>query len=376
MTRPSMLQAPFPYFGGKRAIAPVIWQALGEVGVYVEPFFGSGSILLARPTAPHVETVNDLNAFLSNFWRALQQDPDGVATWADSPVSELDLHARHRWLVAQEAFIERMRQDPDYYDVKLAGWWVWGICCWIGGHWCASATAHVKRIPVIAGSTYGHGLHQRRPHLRHHGQGLHALHDTTPRIDVPHQRTYLPQVQGDQVRHGVIGATAMWDWLRQLADRLRRVRICCGDWRRVLTPVVLDGSGYTGIVLDPPYDVLQRDNSIYSTDTDCAAAVAAWAREHGDLPQYRIVLCGYIGEHTMPASWQQIHWEANGGYGNQGTGRGAANKKRECLWLSPHCVTVTQQLSLFTGEEHEDPSLETLPSAQKYYPEVPADDDV
>lgn len=34
-----MIEAPFPWFGGKRRVAPVIWRAFGDVRNYVEPFF-------------------------------------------------------------------------------------------------------------------------------------------------------------------------------------------------------------------------------------------------------------------------------------------------------------------------------------------------
>ena len=33
--------APFPYFGGKRRAAPIVWRALGDPSGYVEPFAGS-----------------------------------------------------------------------------------------------------------------------------------------------------------------------------------------------------------------------------------------------------------------------------------------------------------------------------------------------
>jgi site-specific DNA-adenine methylase len=36
-------RAPFPWFGGKRRVAPVVWQRFGDVENYVEPFFGSVS---------------------------------------------------------------------------------------------------------------------------------------------------------------------------------------------------------------------------------------------------------------------------------------------------------------------------------------------
>ena len=93
------LKAPFPYFGGKSKAAQIVWGRLGDVKNYVEPFFGSGAVLLARPHEPRVETVNDLDGLLCNFWRAVQAAPDAVAEAADWPVSECDLHARHLVLV-------------------------------------------------------------------------------------------------------------------------------------------------------------------------------------------------------------------------------------------------------------------------------------
>ena len=78
------LQAPFPYFGGKRKAAPTIWQALGADCVnYIEPFCGSAAVLLAAPEGQRIETINDADGFVANFWRAVAQDPDAVAHYAD-----------------------------------------------------------------------------------------------------------------------------------------------------------------------------------------------------------------------------------------------------------------------------------------------------
>src|SRR5262245_35028869 len=93
-----ILKAPFPYFGGKSRIAWLVWERFGHVQNYVEPFFGSGAVLLGCPWPGHTETVNDIDALLANFWRALAADPDAVAAHADWPVNEVDLHARHRYL--------------------------------------------------------------------------------------------------------------------------------------------------------------------------------------------------------------------------------------------------------------------------------------
>ena len=89
------LSAPFPWFGGKRKIAALVWSRFGAVDNYVEPFFGSGAVLLGRPHPQGLETINDADGYVANFWRAIQREPDAVARWADQPVNENDLHARH-----------------------------------------------------------------------------------------------------------------------------------------------------------------------------------------------------------------------------------------------------------------------------------------
>lgn len=95
------LKAPFPWFGGKSRASELVWKHLGaDYPNYVEPFAGSVACLLSRPGSDiGLETINDKDAYLINAWRALQGDPAGVARYADYPVHELDLHARHRWLV-------------------------------------------------------------------------------------------------------------------------------------------------------------------------------------------------------------------------------------------------------------------------------------
>ena len=90
------MQAPFPYFGGKKRIAAAVWDRFGDVRNYVEPFFGSGAALLLRPQPfAGTETVNDADGMIANFWRAIAADPEAVAFHADHPVNENDLHARH-----------------------------------------------------------------------------------------------------------------------------------------------------------------------------------------------------------------------------------------------------------------------------------------
>ena len=178
-------KTPFPWFGGKADAADVVWQALGDVGHYVEPFAGSLAVLMRRPheaNRPYYsETVNDMDGLLVNFWRALAADPDAVADAASWPVSEVDLMARHLALVERKAeLVGRMRADPDHYDATLAGWWVWGQSSWIGSGWCSGTgpwcvdheTGGVRKQG--RGKTREPGVESNRPHLSDNGRGVNA----------------------------------------------------------------------------------------------------------------------------------------------------------------------------------------------------------
>jgi DNA adenine methylase len=304
-----------------------VWERFGNVPNYVEPFFGSGAVLLGRPDEPGIETINDKDCLVANFWRALQSDPDGVVHFTDWPVNEADLSARHLWLMNQEEFQERMKTDPDYYDIKIAGWWVWGISLWIGSGWCTA-----RQRPHLGDA--GKGVHRQRPHLGDAGKGVHR------------QRPHLGDA-GKETFTGNDRTLAMRDYMGQLAERIARVRVCCGDWSRVCGPSPTVKLGTTGVFLDPPYtEEAERRDGLYSTeDLSVAHKVREWAIEWGEDRRMRIALCGYEGEHSMPDSWECVAWKAHGGYGSQGTGdttNGRENSTRERIWFSPHCVGSNQ----------------------------------
>ncbi len=358
------------YFGGKSKIAVEVWKLLGNVQNYVEPFFGSGAVLLLRPDPPKVETVNDLDSMVANFWRATQADPESVAAHADGPVNEADLHARHRWLVLSDdaaAFRQRMKTEPDYFDVKIAGWWCWGLCCWIGTGWCVEPDTVCngpnggsgKRGPQLAGTGGGNGVTARsvprggRPQLADAydiGRGVNAsaLAGFALSQQVPLLRANAAGFIGSGVNMELsaldtCAVRRAWlvDWFSRLRDRLRLVRVCCGDWSRVCSSEsVTTRLGITGVFLDPPYgEAAKRSKKIYAQDSATVAGdVLAWCLENGSRKDMRIVLAGYSGEHeSLEASgWSVTEWEANGGYGNR-SDVGKANAKKERLWSSPHC---------------------------------------
>jgi hypothetical protein len=331
------LKAPFPWFGGKSKVSDIVWERFGDVQNYVEPFFGSGAVLLGRPTDAGIETVNDLDCMVANFWRALQHDPDAVADAADWPVNEADQHARHLWLCSQAEFRENMKVDPEFYDAKIAGWWVWGQCIWIGSGWCAKQLPRLgdagcgvhRKLPHLWG---GRGVNRQLPHLGNAGCGVHRQ---LPHLGNAGTGGGLCLEEIDRT----LGTREfLFQYMNELAQRLRRVRVCCGDWSRVCGPTPTVKLGITGVFLDPPYMDGRTDNLYSSDSTTVANGVREWAIEHGGDPLIRIALCGYEGEHIMPDSWECVEWKARGGYGSQGENQARENSAKERIWFSPHCI--------------------------------------
>lgn len=364
------LVAPFPWFGGKRKVAAEVWRRFGNVANYVEPFFGSGAVLLGRPEPCNVETVNDADGLLANFWRALQADPIELTAWADWPVNEADLVARHLWLMGQrESLTKSLEVDPDFYDAKAAGWWLWGVCNWIGSGWCSGGGKWVlgeNGVVAIGDGDDRVGVNKQLPHLGG-GRGVNRkLRRQIPHMSSPQGiNRKLPHMSAGRginrklphLGNGAIADETEFDlrggsWpgiyamLSEIATRIRRVRVACGDWSRVTGDSVTWRHGLTGVFLDPPYPDGSIDYAV--GDRTVAGDVRAWAVEAGKRPDMRIALCGY-DEHDDLASagWSKFRWKAHGGYGSQDGEN--ANAERETIWFSPACIPEEGDMPLFAG---------------------------
>jgi DNA adenine methylase len=287
------MKAPFPYFGGKSRVADIVWERFGHVRNYIEPFCGSMAMLLGRPNVRGAETVNDIDGLLTNFWRALKADPEGLAALSECPPSEIDCTARHNWVYENKQRIIQMQQDPEYYDLKAAAFWV-----------------YVRSTAVGTRGIFDEVRGSRVPYLKTGGYGIHSE------------------------RSSDINA-----YFKQLSNRIRSVRICCGDWKRVLTKPPLRGAGSpAAIFLDPPYDDGGWDSGAYEHSGGVFKDVRQWAIEHGKDPTLRIALCGFH-PNIMPEDWIEFAWEKDGGWGIE-------NSSRERIWFSPHCLN-SPQIKLF-----------------------------
>lgn len=317
------LKAPFPYFGVKSRAASAVWAAFGDVQNYVEPFAGSAAMLLAAPDGKRIETINDFDGMVANFWRAIAHDPEAVAHHADWPVNEVDLFARHSWLVRQrDSLTGRLHADPDWFDAKAAGWWVWGACAWIGSGWCSGSGPWIHD---------GERLVDRRqlPHLGNAGLGINR--------QLPH----LSAGRGiNRASGGMTRSEFIHEWFGKLYQRLRDVRVTCGDWSRVVKDSVTTRHGLTAVFLDPPYTKGAMDYGAGGMGLGIADAVREWCAANGGNPKLRIVLCGHAGEHDalLDLGWQLRTWTARKGYALNS--EAMANAASETLWCSPHCVAV------------------------------------
>ena len=300
----SGLLSPFPYFGGKRSIAVDVWMRLGNPTQYIEPFCGSAAVLLAAPRPASLEVIGDGSGFIANFWRATKHQSAVVAEWADYPVSHIDLGARHVRLMAQRTRIGDAMQDPDWPgDAKVAGWWLWGQCCWIGSGWC---------------DWFG-----QIPHASDAGRGVQAIGQ------IPHAGN---AGRGDGELLTSCGRTAM-AWLRKIANRLERVRIVHGDWSRCLNNHF--GGDDTAVFLDPPYRAYER---LYGTSAPVADAVEKWARENAHL---RIAICGHRGDYDLP-DFEAVEWSRG-----RLTYSGSKTTDAECVWYSSPCLASLKQPDMF-----------------------------
>ena len=194
----------------------------------------------------------------------------------------------------------------------MAGWWIWGLCQWIGGGWGSRPEA--RQLPHLSNAGMGvHRTSQRRPSLKA-SVGVHRVHQNLP------------------------------EYFAHLSKRLQRVRVCCGDWMRVLGPSPTTHNGLTAVILDPPYsDQAKRAEGLYAQDSlTIALDVRAWAIENGDNPKLRIALFGYEDEHAadMPEDWECFAWKAGPGYSNIGKNGASDNHTKERVWFSPPCVKV------------------------------------
>jgi len=206
------------------------------------------------------------------------------------------------------------------------------LCSWIAGGWCTGKGPHV----LVDGKLVDR---RKLPHLSDAGRGI--------KRQLPH----LGKGVGVN-RTSIIG---LQHYLGELAARLRRVRVCCGDWSRVVTDGAMSAGSTVGVFLDPPYLGAVRDKNLYRTDNhNITNAVRQWCLDRQDDRRIKIVLAGYSDEHDhlIPQTWRRHRYSAVASYNTSASSKklnsgNTANRHNEVLWFSPSCdVANVEQMEL------------------------------
>ncbi|MEV1321975.1 DNA adenine methylase [Micromonospora arborensis] len=134
------MKPPFPYFGAKGTIAERIVSLLPEHVHYVEPYAGSLAVLLAKSPV-RMETVNDLDGDLMNFWQVLRERPEDLAR-----VCQLTPHSRTEYT--------RCRENPTAGDDLERARRVWVLLTQGRGGTLGSLTGW-RHFVVPRGSSIG-----------------------------------------------------------------------------------------------------------------------------------------------------------------------------------------------------------------------------
>jgi site-specific DNA-adenine methylase len=274
------MRTPWPIWGGKGRVAAAVWRRWGDPAYYFEPFVGAGAVLLGRPRPGKYEFIGDLDGLISNFWRSTKYAPHEVAEWADDPPNGIDKVARLNYLESRlPELVARLEADTDYHDARLAGYY-----------------AYTQSLSVYGGGS-------------HNGPSL--------RLDRP----------AGFMRERARGT--LYDYVRQLAQRLANVTVYHGHWGRMARCALRMPGRDTGVFLDPPYGKASgRRPGLYTTDSHSVARyVKRWALAAAKTG-VRVALCGYDGEHDdMPADWEEFPWASQWG------------QTRERIWFSPPAGT-------------------------------------
>lgn len=289
-----VLKNPIKWFGGKGKMRDKIVPILEQIPHkrYAEPFGGGASILIAKKPAL-IETYNDIDNGLYDFFMVLS-DPDDF-----------------------KQFLRRVRVLPysrQLYNECRANW--------------QTEPDKIKRVAmwfVLARQGFGGQF----------GSSWGTVVTTSKRCMAQTTSSWISTIAA----------------LPRVHQRLQRVQIENADWRRIIERYDTDE---TLFYLDSPYTLSQRSAGGYAhelQDQDHADLVKILLSIKGYA-----ALSGYPNDIYKPleqAGWERIDWQtacfaAGRTRASNLQGKGAAMKhqgRTECLWVSPGALV--KQLSLF-----------------------------
>ncbi len=299
MSRVPGVPHPFPYQGSKRQLAREIVSCIPpKTKRLVEPFVGSGAVTLASARLHKAErfVINDAHEPVVNLWRAIVNDPRGLARSYERLWADQDGRERAYYDQIRESF--NRTNEPHYFLYLLAR--------------CVKAAVRYNRD----------GEFNNSPDNRRRG-----MHPDTMRLN-----------------------------LESASELLRgRVEVLCEDYKAVLRSLTSDDVVY----MDPPYQgVCDKHNHryVHGVDFDEFAASLAILNE-AEVP-FIVSYDGRTGDklhgRLLPKSLKLHRFEIEVGRSTQATLLGRNEVTIESLYLSP---SLLQRLGRIPGAVRNDPEL-------------------
>jgi DNA adenine methylase len=164
-SREKAVRAPFAYHGGKQRSLKHILPHLPYRDAYIEPFGGSGAVLLARNSVP-IEVFNDRYAGVVAFYRCIR-DPKKI----ERLIERIDatVHSREEFIWCKENW------ENFADDVERAACWYYMMIYSFGGHGRNFGRSTTQPKGLIAGR-----LHKKLTEFR-------KLHRRLARVQVENQ---------------------------------------------------------------------------------------------------------------------------------------------------------------------------------------------
>ena len=97
------------YPGAKNRIADWICEYIPPHEVYLEPYFGSGAVFFNK-TPARIETVNDLDGNVVNYFRVIRERPQELMTQLEMTPYSRDEYYGSRENLDKDTDIEKARK--------------------------------------------------------------------------------------------------------------------------------------------------------------------------------------------------------------------------------------------------------------------------
>ncbi|MBV6442770.1 MAG: hypothetical protein EPGJADBJ_04494 [Saprospiraceae bacterium] len=103
------IKPPISYYGGKQTLLSVILPQIPEHTRYIEPFLGGGAVFWAKKPS-EIEVINDLDGFVTNFYRVVKTDFAALKPLVDGTVYGRESHERAATIRQMQAYFTPMQR--------------------------------------------------------------------------------------------------------------------------------------------------------------------------------------------------------------------------------------------------------------------------